>query len=163
MSYGEERDAFQYLVMALMFVRDLSRGPRLLEVGGGMQRGCRYLERLPEFERTVVETDEDRGIRLPGVQWFSARFEDWPVDGAYDVVLCLQVLEHVADPAAFASKLLACAPVVVLSVPYRWRAGRCPDHVHDPIDHAKLANWLGREPDRLSIVRDGVCEWMVAG
>jgi hypothetical protein len=109
-SYGGIRDADQYIERAIAFVREFAGGPRLLEVGGGVQRGCTYLERLVDFERTVVDKDQDRGLRLPGVQCHFGRFEDWPVDGPYDVALCLQVLEHVADPAAFAAKLFACAP-----------------------------------------------------
>ena len=161
MNYGEDRDDFRYLATAVMFVREFSGGPRILEVGGGVQRGCKYLERLPDFERTVIESDEDQGIRLPGVRWFSGQFENWAVDGRYDVVLCLQVLEHVPDPAAFTSKLFSCAPVVVLSVPYLWPAGKCRDHVHDPIDEEKLAAWVGRVPDHSSIVRDRNCRRLV--
>jgi hypothetical protein len=162
MNYGEDRDGFHYLATAVKFVRELSGGPRLLEVGGGVQRGCRYLERLAQFDRTVVENDDDKGIRLPGVRCCFGRFENWPADGPYDVVLCLQVLEHVADPAAFASKLFACARVVVLSVPYLWPAGKCREHVHDPINQAKLKAWVGREPDHFSIVRDRKYERLVA-
>jgi hypothetical protein len=161
-SYGEARERYKYLATAINLVRGLAGGPRLLEVGGGVQRGCKYLERLPAFERTVVEKDQDRGIRLPGVRCCFGRFEDWPVDGRYDVALCLQTLEHVDDPKAFASKLFACAPVVVLSVPYLWPEGGCPGHLHDPIDEAKLASWVGRKPDHVSIARDQGCARLVA-
>jgi hypothetical protein len=31
-------------------------------------------------------------------------------------------------------------------VPYRWLAGSCGDHRHDPIDEAKLREWFGCDP-----------------
>ena len=34
MNYGEDRDDFRYLATAVMFVREFSGGPRLLEVAG---------------------------------------------------------------------------------------------------------------------------------
>jgi hypothetical protein len=63
------------------------------------------------------------------------------------VCLCLQVLEHIPDAAAFAQRLLARARWhVIISVPYKWAASRSPNHIHDPVDEAKLATWFGRSP-----------------
>ena len=56
---------------------------------------------------------------------------------------CLQVLEHIPDPTAFARKLFECGQVVIVSVPYRWEAGACSEHIHDPVDERKLREWLG--------------------
>jgi hypothetical protein len=50
----------------------------------------------------------------------------------FDLVLCLQVVEHVPDPAAFIRKLLRTGRVLILSVPHNWAAGRAPGHRHDP-------------------------------
>ena len=76
----------------------------------------------------------------------NAEFLTWEPDRQYDLVLCLQVLEHIPDPTPFARKLFACGRVVVVSVPHRWPEGSCGEHVHDPVDEGKLREWSGREP-----------------
>jgi len=110
--------------------------------------GCRYLEWFDGFERTSVETPTN-GCRLDGVRVVNADFLTWEPDRQYDLVLCLrtlQVLEHIPDPTAFARKLFECGRVVIVSVPYRWEAGACGEHIHDPVDERKLREWTGREP-----------------
>lgn len=72
----------------------------------------------------------------------------------FDLVLCLQVLEHLDDPTGFCRKLLETGRVVIVSVPYRWPAGTHPDHVQDPVDEAKLIGWAGRPPRETRIVTD---------
>jgi hypothetical protein len=67
--------------------------------------------------------------------------------------LCLQVLEHVPDVAAFARKLLRTTPHLIVSVPYRWEPGEA-DHIHDPVDEVKLASWFGRKPNYRLVVRE---------
>lgn len=105
--------------------------------------------------------------RLRGVTNIKADFFAWHPDRTYDLVLCLQVLEHLDDPAGFAKRLLACGKKVIISVPYQWPLGRDPHHVQDPIDESKLAQWIGRpwidqsiakEPEgveRIVVVLDG--------
>jgi hypothetical protein len=73
----------------------------------------------------------------------------------FDLVLCLQVLEHVEDPAAFASKLFRTGRIVIVSVPYKWAPDRAPGHRHDPVDEEKLRQWTGREPVATRVVADG--------
>ena len=63
----------------------------------------------------------------------------------FDLCLCLQVLEHIEDAAAFARRLFTLADIVLISVPYRWK-GQTPGHIHDPVDAAKLRAWTGRDP-----------------
>jgi hypothetical protein len=82
--------------------------------------------------------------RLRRVKNIRADFLTWQPDRMYDLVLCLQVLEHLDKPAPFARKLLACGRRVIVTVPYRWPPGHEPSHVQDPVDEAKLAAWLGR-------------------
>jgi hypothetical protein len=64
----------------------------------------------------------------------------------FDICLCLQVLEHIPDARAFAQKLLASSPRVLISVPYLWAADSNVQHVHDPIDEAKVVAWFGQSP-----------------
>ena len=61
--------------------------------------------------------------------------------GTFDLVLCLQVLEHLECPDAFVEKLVGTGRIIVISVPYRWPEGRSKYHVQDPIDENKLLAW----------------------
>lgn len=74
----------------------------------------------------------------------------------FDLVLCLQVLEHLQDPETFARKLLDSGRIVIVSVPYQWPAGRNPRHLQDPVSEAKLIGWAGRAPVETRLVRNGV-------
>jgi SAM-dependent methyltransferase len=81
--------------------------------------------------------------------------ESIPVeDASFDAVLCLQVLEHVPDPAPFARKLLATGRAAIVSVPYRWPAGELHSHRHDLVDEAKLREWTGADPIDFALVDD---------
>ncbi len=111
----------------------------------------RYLEWFDRFERTSVEIPT-RGCTLDEVRVIHSDFMDWKPDQKYDLVLCLQVLEHVPDASAFALKLLTCGRVVIVSVPYRWPAGSCSEHVHDPVDESKLKAWTERDPVESAVV-----------
>jgi hypothetical protein len=82
--------------------------------------------------------------RLRRVKNIKVDFLTWQPDRVYELVLCLQVLEHLDEPAPFARKLLACGRRVIVSVPYCWPPGHEPSHVQDPVDEAKVAAWLGR-------------------
>ncbi len=58
----------------------------------------------------------------------------------------------VLDASTFARKLLECGRAVVISIPYRWPAGSCSEHVHDQMGKPKLREWLGREPVESEVV-----------
>jgi SAM-dependent methyltransferase len=64
------------------------------------------------------------GYSVPDTHYFEG--EDWGVDdGAFDMALCTEVLEHIADPAAFLSRVFRCLRPggrLVITVPFsaRW-------------------------------------------
>lgn len=82
--------------------------------------------------------------RLRGCRCLKADFMSHRFTRSFDLVLCLQVLEHLEAPAPFARKLLATGRTVIISVPYKWPRGLDPNHVQDPVDEAKLLEWTGR-------------------
>lgn len=94
---------------------------------------------------------------FPGVIAINGR---WPEDAGLvpdrvEVVTCLQVLEHVIDVQPFVDAIFAAATHrVILSVPYKWPAGTCDTHIHDPIDRDKLRAWTRRKPTRSQVVAD---------
>jgi SAM-dependent methyltransferase len=76
----------------------------------------------------------------------------------FDVVTCLQVLEHVPDVHAFARRLLTLGTTLVVSVPNNWPKGRIEDHIHDPVDLGKLEQWFERKPNYVQAVREPFLE-----
>ena len=150
--YWTGRQDLAYYKTVLQYARKYCpNGKTLLDIGGGVGLGCRYLERFDGWGRTSVELPT-RGCSLPGVRTIYAGFSHWPIDRRYDLVLCLQCLEHVDDAASFAKKLFHCGPVVVISVPYRWPAPACSEHIHDPVDEQKLNSWTGIDPIATTII-----------
>ncbi len=145
-SYWQGRKDLSYYRAVEQFAREYCPdGKTLLDVGGGVGLGCRYLERFSQYGRTSVEKPSN-GCSLEGVQVIHDSFLEWEPQKQYDLVLCLQVLEHIPDASRFARKLFKCGPVVIVSVPYQWKAGSCRYHVHDPVDDAKLKSWTDRDP-----------------
>jgi SAM-dependent methyltransferase len=115
----------------------------ILDVGS---RHCQYLDWFPWFKERVF-LDLDDPYVGPGVKSITADFLVWEPDHRFDVVLCLQVLEHVPKVEEFASKLLKVGRHVIVSVPYKWAPGSVTSHVHDPIDRDKFESWFPQKPD----------------
>jgi hypothetical protein len=118
--------------------------------------GCRkspVMEGLSEkIYKTMVDIEEIPPV--DGIHTIQADFYTWEPDRKYDVVLCLQVLEHLDKPKEFAEKLLQVGKTVIISVPYKWKQGSCKDHRQDPVDESKIRGWMGREPDEQYIIAD---------
>lgn len=150
--YWESRKNLSYYGVAAQYARKYGHGGKLLDVGGGVGMGCRYLEMFDQFERTSVELTCSKNLRMDGVRVINSDFLAWQPDQAFDVVTCLQVIEHIPDASRFTAKIFETAPLVILSVPYQWQAGKCKHHVHDPIDEIKLYRWTWRVPTEMTIV-----------
>lgn len=150
-NYWHGRQHLGYYRQALAYARTV-HPTSLLDVGGGVSRGCRYLLEIDCPIKVSVELD--MGIEtLEGVVTIKQDFSAWRPDRVYDVALCLQVLEHLPDPKRFTEKLFAVGKAVVISVPYQWEFDRTPGHIHDPVDEEKLHAWTNRDPSE-SIVMD---------
>jgi hypothetical protein len=149
-SYWERRANSHYLAAVRRLVGEGGADVEsILDVGSN---GCAYLDWFDWVPRRV-SLDLKRPYTGDGVESVKADFLTWEPRERFDIVLCLQVLEHIPDAASFAQRLLAVARRhVIVSVPYKWRAGRIPDHVHDPVDEVKVLQWFGRAPDCAMIV-----------
>jgi hypothetical protein len=104
--------------------------------------------------RRMVSIDPRNPYRGQGVESVAADFLDYPAEQHFELVTCLQVLQHVRDAHAFAQKLLAMGDTCVVSVPYKWPKGKCKWHLHDPIDELKLLGWFGKQPLERFIARE---------
>jgi SAM-dependent methyltransferase len=98
---------------------------RLLDVGCGAQP---YRQLLPSnvvyLGIDTIDAKMHFGYDSPDTVYFAG--ETWPVETAsVDVVLCTEVLEHVADPVVFLREMYRClrpAGRAILTVPFaaRW-------------------------------------------
>lgn len=142
--YWAGRDESVYLYSVSLLVRELGRDAQsILDVGSA---GGSYID---WFDWIPSRTSLDLSVpyRAANVQSVVADFLDWKKDRDYDILTCLQVLEHIEDAERFAQKLLKSAKIVIVSVPYRWKAGANKSHIHDPVDEQKMAKWFGRKPN----------------
>jgi hypothetical protein len=142
--YWETRQDLLYYQVVRVLARGLSNeAASILDVGSA---ACPYLDWFPHIEERV-SVDLKHPYDGPGVIPVRADFLEWQPEHAFDLVTCLQVLEHVPRADLFAKRLLAAGSIVVISVPYKWYQGRMGSHVHDPVDQEKLRDWFGREPN----------------
>ena len=88
-----------------------------------------------------------------GATAIEADFLSYQPESRFDLVLCCQVLEHVAQPAKFCGRLKDVAANLIVSVPYRW-LGKAPGHINDPVDEDKLQSWMGIAPNNNQIVSE---------
>jgi SAM-dependent methyltransferase len=92
---------------------------RILDVGCGLGRyGQALLERGYDWTGAEMKSEdlaELERLRLPHRRIDGEKLP-FP-DGAADVVMCVEVLEHIADLPAFLAEMRRVAPAIVLSVP----------------------------------------------
>ncbi len=141
--WQERQDALYYQAVRVLAAQLGKHANSVIDVGSC---GCPYLDWFPAIEKKT-SVDLSKPYEAPGVSSVTSDFLAWQPDGHYDLVLCLQVLEHVPDAQAFAQKLLSTGKTVIASVPYKWEKDRTPSHVHDPVDEIKMLKWFGREPN----------------
>jgi len=111
----------------------------MLDVGTGP---CPYPEWFTWIPRKVL-VDKREGPAAPGTERICADFMTLDMDEAFDLVTCLQVLEHLPDPEKMAARLLKQGKAVIVSVPYMWPKEACRFHVQDPVSEKKLLSWFG--------------------
>ena len=118
-----------------------------LDVGGGAGHQLNALRRAePRFVRTVVvdlDREAEAAAIASGHEYVRARVEDAPLRGPFDLILLLNLIEHVADPGAVlrrARALLSPAGVVLVKTPNvdsldarlfrhrNWGGLHCPRH-----------------------------------
>jgi hypothetical protein len=148
--WERRRDLLYYQVARILATGLATDADSVLDVGS---HGAPYLEWFEDVpHRTSLDLVEP--YRAPGIESITSDFLTWVPDRRYDLVMCFQVLEHVPDARSFARKLLATGRIIVISVPYRWRAGASRNHVQDPVTMRKLVGWFGRRPDFTQLVRE---------
>jgi SAM-dependent methyltransferase len=150
--WGQRRHLEYYQEVIRLARAHVPVGSRVIDVGS---HDTAVLSALDWFERRVA-LDLGYVARRRGIEAIVMDFMDYAPKTSFDLVLCLQVLEHLEQPAAFARKLLRTGRTVIISVPYKWPEGLVKTHRQDPVDEAKLAGWTGRTPVETRVVANGL-------
>lgn len=150
--YWANRKGLIYLFAARQICARERRQPTsVIDVGSN---GTPTLEWHRNPGARLVSLDLYRPYVAEGVESLTCDFLEYDPATTFDLVTCFQVLEHVPEPVAFARKLLQIGEVLVVSVPYKWKKGRCKYHRHDPVDEEKMKHWFGRDPDYSYVARE---------
>jgi hypothetical protein len=158
-AYWQSRKELKYYQEVLRFARQYAPdGGSILDVGS---HNCDYITWFDWFA-TRHKIDLRKTIEIEGVKTMQGDFMQFQSAAPYDLVLCLQVLEHLQDPAAFAQKLLGTGKILIVSVPYKWHAGQCSFHLQDPVDEEKLLQWFKIPWLEMKIVTDNKMKRLVA-
>ena len=136
-AYIRKRKNMLYYNQAVELVNSFDGCTSVLDVGGGP---IDLLSRVNYPTRTLVD--------ICDIKYFSSAFihgdfltTDVP---NHDIVICLQVIEHIQDKQAFAAKLLATAnKYLLVSIPYKWDIG---DAEHDGLDESDVVEWFVTPP-----------------
>ena len=150
LGYWNARRQMIYYQALYQFVCVVGRNAEsLIDVGSASAQYVDWFHWIPS--RHILD------FRIPrkpeGIICIESDFLTFEPPQKFDVVLCLQVLEHVPDPGTFCSKLKSIARQLLISVPYKW-LGNTPGHIHDPVDEKKLEGWMGIKPNNSQIVTE---------
>jgi hypothetical protein len=150
--WRERRDLEFYEVVIKLAKEYVPSGKSVIDVGA---HNTEVLLRLEGFDYRVG-LDKTYPPQRRGIKSIKMHFMRYRPEVYFDLVLCLQVLEHLKDPEAFAQKLLQTGETIIVSVPYQWPEGSCESHIQDPVDDRKLASSVQRAPAERLIVANGV-------
>ena len=150
-AYWEERSDLIYYRVVDYLVRCVgAKATSIIDVGTGK---CPYLEWFHWIEKKT-SIDIIAPYASETVEAIYGNILTTELPQKFDLCLCLQVLEHVQDPAPFARRLTELGKRVIVSVPYNWPPGQTPGHVQDPVDLDLLSQWFGRRPNYHIIVQE---------
>jgi len=149
--YWEKRKDILYYQAFRILTQNLSQGvTSMIDVGSG---ACPYLDWFPHVkERTSLDIAQP--YVAEGIESIAADFLEWQPERKYQIITCLQVIEHIPRAELFAKKLLSLGGTVIVSVPYKWPAGKTAGHVQDPVDEEKMLQWFKREPNYSYVCRE---------
>ncbi len=145
LNYWEKRKDSIYLFVAqLIYYKYCDNVKTVIDIGSNKTP---VLEWHRNYAQRLTSVDLRSSYFADGVESIKIDFIKYVPDVKYDMATCFQVMEHVPDAKSFAEKLLECAKVLVVSVPYKWKEGKCKYHIHDPVDEEKMLSWFLRKPN----------------
>lgn len=150
-TYWEERKGLNYYKTALELSSKFApKAKSVIDVGAGRTTILNDINWID----TKVAIDLERKPTVDNALNIYADFMKYQPKIHFDLVICLQVLEHLHNPKEFMQKLLSTGKVVIISVPYFWSKDYCEYHIQDPISEEKVLGWAGKKWLYYEIVED---------
>lgn len=150
-SYWRNRSDMLYYKYFSYMIRCI--GPEaesMIDVGSGNAPYLEWFDWIPKR----VSVDLEVPYQSDAIRGVAGDIRELQFDEVFDICTCMQVLEHVSEPAPFARRLLELGKLVLISVPYKWPKGSNKDHVNDPVDLASVTGWFDRAPNYHLVVRE---------
>ena len=142
--YWARRQQYVYYYVVRQLTEGLGKNAAsMLDVGSAATPFLDWFAHIPERASLDLSFPYDG----PGVTPITTDFLKWEPGRRFDVVTCLQVLEHVPRADLFAQKLLAVGEIVVVSVPFEWEKGRTGRTSTIRSREEKTRGWFGRKPN----------------
>jgi hypothetical protein len=92
------------LTASIVAAATMINARRVLDVGAGLGQDLLALEGL---DRMAVEPNDELRNRLINVHGIPAAVDISEIDGEFDLITCIDVLEHVPDPAALVEAMVS--------------------------------------------------------
>lgn len=136
--YWRIRQSLLYFQYTYKFVNSLRECSSIIDIGGGPAGFLQKVDPKKYTKRVLLDLEQlefiGEGSNIPTMV-IEGDFLDVPLP-LFDVVVCLQVMEHVPDKYKFASKLLEVArKYLIVTVPYNWAE-------ESYIDENTVADWF---------------------
>lgn len=140
-TYWNERSELFYYEVVKDFIDEFSPGDMIMDVGAWNTPVITW----GDFKRRIAIDYYKMPVQPKNVEAVHADWFQYQCDAIPDVILCLQVLEHLTDDEVgpFAKKIVNSGRMAIISVPYMWEKGQCEYHPQDPVDLEKLEKWVG--------------------
>ncbi len=158
--YWASRASFNYYNVVEAWINEQGTGDWIIDVGS---RSTPMALKGDFGRRTMIDI-EPFTESIDGVELVNADWMEFPIDQKADLVLCLQVLEHLDDELVgpFAKRVIAAGKRSIISVPYRWKEKACATHLQDPVNFDKFIGWTGQMPVKYYIESRDVDQRLIA-
>lgn len=150
--YWAGRKHLVYYSVIDRYVRYVGRNAKTLLDVGGTAPYIEWFDWIP----TLMTLDIAQPYQSDRVVGLKTDFYEYQPEKKFDIVLCLQVLEHLDDPKKAVDKIKQITDTAIISVPYKWdpRITAKSGHIQDPVDEKKLDSWVGQAPVVKTVVNE---------
>lgn len=150
-SYWRNRTDLLYYQYMRYIIRCIATdATSIIDVGSGNSPYLEWFGWIPE----KVSVDLKVPYSSEKVTPITGNILDLSFEKKYDILTCMQVLEHVPEPTRFARRLTDLSDLLLISVPHKWPKGSVKSHVNDPVTLEDVIAWFGRKPNYHLVVRE---------
>ena len=141
--YWQSRSDLYYYKIVKALIDNYPPGNLIVDIGGWDTPGVTW----GNFKNRLSVDLYLKPRNNPKIQEVKMDWMKYKLNQRADLVVCLQVLEHIPDGVVndFAKKILNSCQAAVISAPYKWPKGKCIHHLQDPVDLEKLESWFGQK------------------